>query len=85
MAAVDSSTVGADKPDKRIFQHALALLGAAATPGAALHVGDDLVRDYLGARSAGMQAILVARDGKPVLDQDGTPVPAVSTLANVVI
>jgi putative hydrolase of the HAD superfamily len=39
-----SSEVGADKPDPRIFLHALDVLGVA--PAEALHVGDDPERDW---------------------------------------
>ena len=47
-----SSEVGADKPHARIFQRALAAFGVA--PHEALHVGDDPVRDWAGAESAGL-------------------------------
>lgn len=43
-----SSEVGADKPDPRIFEHALTALGV--TPAEALHVGDDPARDWAAAR-----------------------------------
>lgn len=53
--------VGAAKPDRAIFLHALGRL--AAEPALALHVGDDVDDDYRGAEAAGMQAVLVDRDG----------------------
>jgi putative hydrolase of the HAD superfamily len=51
--------VGAAKPDRAIFVHALEKLGAA--PADALHVGDDLDDDYRGAEAAGLQAVLLDR------------------------
>lgn len=56
---VISSEVGADKPDRWIFQHALEK--AAVPPGAALHVGDDPVRDWQAAESAGLRCFRLAR------------------------
>lgn len=46
-----------EKPDPRIFELALSRLGVA--PHEALHAGDDLERDVLGARRAGVSAVLV--------------------------
>lgn len=54
-ALVLPAQVGAAKPDRRIFEHALAALGAA--PEASVYVGDDAVRDLAGARAAGLRAI----------------------------
>src|SRR5450432_1670918 len=47
-----SSEVGADKPHARIFERAVTAFGVA--PSEALHVGDDPVRDWAGAESAGL-------------------------------
>ncbi|MBV8946344.1 MAG: HAD family hydrolase [Solirubrobacterales bacterium] len=52
---VDSTVVGAAKPDARIF-HA-ALDRAPATPATAVHVGDTLANDVAGARAAGITPI----------------------------
>ncbi|HEU4830197.1 MAG TPA: HAD-IA family hydrolase [Gemmatimonadales bacterium] len=54
---VDSSVVGVEKPDPRIFLAALEQLGIPA--GDALYVGDVFEVDVVGARSAGMAAALV--------------------------
>lgn len=54
---IDSSLVGVEKPDPRIFQIALARAGV--DPGQAVYVGDLYAVDVLGARSAGMEAILL--------------------------
>jgi HAD superfamily hydrolase (TIGR01549 family) len=49
----DSNRVGAMKPDRRIFDHALAALGT--TPARTLHVGDSHERDVRAAKALGMR------------------------------
>jgi putative hydrolase of the HAD superfamily len=50
----DSNRVGAMKPDRRIFDHALAALGTA--PARTLHVGDSHERDVRAARALGLRS-----------------------------
>jgi len=59
--ALSSAEVGAPKPDPEIFVRALALAGA--QPGEAWHVGDDLEADVGGALAAGLEPVLIDRDG----------------------
>jgi FMN phosphatase YigB (HAD superfamily) len=54
-----SDEVGVYKPDRRIFEHALAGLGGVA-PGHAAHVGDIRRTDVQGARGVGMLAVRFA-------------------------
>ena len=54
---IDSGIVGVEKPDPRIF--ALALEAARAAAGEAVYVGDLYSVDVLGARAAGLDAILI--------------------------
>ncbi len=56
-AVIDSHIVGFEKPDPRIFQQVLCALGA--SPGSTLHVGDLYHADIVGARSAGLDAVLL--------------------------
>jgi putative hydrolase of the HAD superfamily len=56
-AVIDSHVVGFEKPDPRIFQQALRASGA--SPGSTLHVGDLYHADIIGARSAGLDAVLL--------------------------
>jgi putative hydrolase of the HAD superfamily len=51
-----------EKPDPAIFRRALDEAGVAAHE--ALHAGDDLERDLLGARHAGLHAVLVDHAGQ---------------------
>jgi HAD superfamily hydrolase (TIGR01509 family) len=52
----DSGIVGVEKPRAEIFEAALAAMNARANES--LYVGDVYSVDYLGARNAGMQAVL---------------------------
>ncbi len=61
-----SAATGMEKPDPRIFEIALARAGVPASR--ALHVGDDYEADILGARAAGLDALLIDRDGHPPTD-----------------
>jgi putative hydrolase of the HAD superfamily len=54
---IDSSRVGVEKPDPRIFQ--IALERAGVRPEDAAYVGDLYSVDVLGARAAGLQAVLM--------------------------
>jgi putative hydrolase of the HAD superfamily len=61
---VDSALIGVEKPDPRIFRAALDALAVKAEE--ALYVGDLYEVDILGARAAGMEAVLLvtAKDGE---------------------
>ncbi len=56
-AVFDSTIVGYEKPDPRIFDHAIAVSGAARTR--TVHVGDMYHYDVLGSRQAGLHSILL--------------------------
>jgi putative hydrolase of the HAD superfamily len=71
-AVVISAELGSAKPDPAIFRAALNRLGATAAD--AMHVGDSVEHDVEGARAAGLQAVLVARNG--VEPPDGVRVVA---------
>lgn len=59
-AVLTSAGVGARKPAPTIFQAALRIAGVA--PHEAIHVGDRIDEDVAGARAAGIQAVLLARE-----------------------
>lgn len=68
-AIMDSGAVGVAKPDPRIFQMALEVVGVA--PERVLHVGDAYSYDVGGARAAGIHPVLVdPLDLRPDLDCD---------------
>jgi putative hydrolase of the HAD superfamily len=60
---VTSAEVGARKPAPAVFHRALELAGA--SPTGAVHVGDSVEEDVAGARAAGVEPILLSRDGRP--------------------
>jgi putative hydrolase of the HAD superfamily len=60
---VTSAQVGSRKPDAAIFRRGLRV--ARTAPERAVHVGDSLREDVEGARAAGIEAILLRRDGHP--------------------
>jgi HAD superfamily hydrolase (TIGR01549 family) len=57
---VISGIVGHAKPSPEIFRHAMSL--ASVNPAESMHVGDLYDADVVGARNAGMLAVLVDRD-----------------------
>jgi putative hydrolase of the HAD superfamily len=78
-AVVDSTIVGFSKPDPRIFMYALTESGA--HPSRVAHVGDMYHADVMGARAAGLYAVLL----DPFDDWDDVDcecVPDLSALAD---
>ncbi len=72
-----SAAAGARKPAPAIFEQGLELAGA--PPARALHAGDSVAEDVEGARAAGVEPVLVRRDGAP-----GPPgVVTIATLAEL--
>jgi putative hydrolase of the HAD superfamily len=75
-----SAEAGVRKPAPAIFEHALSLAGAGAARavelGDVIHVGDSLEEDVAGARAAGIEAVLVRRDGDE-------PVAGVRTISSL--
>ncbi len=61
LSITDSGIVGHEKPHPAIFAAALQAMNVA--PERALYVGDVYAVDYLGARNAGMQAVLFDASG----------------------
>lgn len=60
-AVVTSAAVGAAKPDPTVFLHALELLDL--RPPEAIHFGDSPELDRAGAAAAGIESVLVSREG----------------------
>jgi putative hydrolase of the HAD superfamily len=61
---VDSAELGIEKPDPRIFHAAMTAL--AVDPASSAYVGDIYEIDVVGARAAGMEAILIGGCPAPV-------------------
>jgi len=60
-AVVDSQEEGVQKPDPRLFRIGVERMGA--TPESTVYVGDIFTVDVLGARSAGLSAVLIDPNG----------------------
>lgn len=73
----DSFEEGVEKPDPRLFQ--IALAKAHARPDATLHVGDMYHVDVVGARAAGLHAVLLDIAGL----YDGCDCPRIRTFAEL--
>jgi putative hydrolase of the HAD superfamily len=77
---VTSAEVGHPKPAPEIFAAALALAGC--TPERAVHVGDSLDHDVLGALAAGIHAVLLCRDDAEPGEAPPS-VPSISSLSQL--
>ena len=74
---VASAAVGAAKPHPDIFHYALARAGLSANE--VLYIGDSYISDVLGARTAGIAAVLIDREQRaPEVD-----CPVVTSLLDV--
>jgi putative hydrolase of the HAD superfamily len=81
-AILTSAEVGARKPAPAIFERALELVGARADQ--AIHVGDSLDEDVAGARAAGIEPVLIRRDGADPLPRAcGDPGPHVRMISSL--
>jgi len=80
LAIIDSGRVGIEKPDRRIFDHALARTGRAA----GIHIGDSWTADVEGALGAGWRAVWYGRRAAPVDDPRVAPRVAVARSADEV-
>jgi putative hydrolase of the HAD superfamily len=79
---VDSALAGVEKPDPRIFHAALEALGV--LPEEALYVGDLYDVDVVGARAAGMDAILLGSPPTEVAVPCRT-IPSIEELVNRIL
>lgn len=75
---VASAALGAAKPDPRLLESALVLAGVA--PSAALHVGNDFREDVGAALGAGVQPVLLSRDGRAGEVEYGVDLPTMPEL-----
>ena len=79
--SVTTTDVGAGKPLRAIFDHALASLDAA--PSRSIYVGDSPFRDVGGANGAGMTSVWINRTGARVADDDPVPDARITSLRDL--
>lgn len=72
-----SAEVGARKPAPEIFRHALSLAGVDGS--AAIHVGDSVKEDVAGALAAGIEPVLLRRNGRA----DAAGIRVITSLAEL--
>ncbi|MDE2348451.1 MAG: HAD-IA family hydrolase [Gammaproteobacteria bacterium] len=78
---LSARSVGAAKPDPRMFA---ALAASAGVPAAdILHIGDDPLADVEGARRAGMQAVWLNRDARAWPPELAPPPRTVASLEEI--
>lgn len=70
---ITSAELGCAKPAEAIFVRGLELAGVGAAE--AIHVGDSVEHDVVGARAAGIEPLLVVRAPAPLGADQGAPVP----------
>ena len=77
-----SYSLGLEKPDPRIFEHALKTVGLQDNPAGAWHVGDSLEKDVQGAGAVGIRPILIDYFNK--YEGNDMEVPVARSLFDVV-
>lgn len=61
---ITSYEAGAEKPQKEIFQKAIEASKLHCDPSEAIHIGNEVEKDFEGARNAGWSAILINSEAK---------------------
>jgi putative hydrolase of the HAD superfamily len=79
-SATISTQVGSAKPERHIFEVALAMHGY--NPQQAWHVGDSWTEDYQGAKAAGLQGVWLNRSGVQDLPAE-VAIDSLSTLQSI--
>ena len=79
--AVSSADVGASKPDPKMFHTVLSRAGVGANQ--AVHIGDHLSDDILGANNAGMLSLWYNHNGEFTNDSDSVPSGEVHRLSQL--
>ena len=76
-----SYDVGFEKPDSKIFDATKQML-----PGQErfVHVGDDLQKDYLGAKRAGWEGVLLDRESNNSWPENAGPTSRITDLAELI-
>jgi len=79
---VVSRDLGIRKPDPRIFHYALEKLQV--KPNEAVHVGDSLEEDVLGARRTGLRAIWIKGESKEDVEEADRVIHAITELPRII-
>lgn len=61
---ITSYEAGVEKPNSKIFRKAIEAANVKCEPSEALHIGNEMDKDFEGARNAGWNAILINSEAK---------------------
>lgn len=78
-----STEIGAAKPDRLIFESALAKHQLERSPNLAWHIGDSFGEDYIGADAVGITAFWLNRDYKPASNHAQQTAPTINLLTDL--
>ncbi|KAK7076849.1 hypothetical protein SK128_011559 [Halocaridina rubra] len=78
-----SYSFSCSKPDPKIFTKALEAAGGEIQPSEALHIGDDVYRDYLGARACGWKSFLVTKNLHKECEKEGLKIDTLSMFTSL--
>ncbi|GAA1840316.1 HAD family hydrolase [Agromyces salentinus] len=73
---IASGALGVTKPDRRIFEHAIASFAESAPVSHVAYVGDRLGTDALGAAAAGLDGVWIDRWATPVAPAEASAIAA---------
>lgn len=79
---VISSELGIEKPDERIFQHALEQNGVA--PEKSLYIGDNYYDDVIGSKKVGMDSILINPFDRVGIEELDQQIFVISNIENLI-
>lgn len=80
---VVSRDIGIRKPDPRIFKYTLEKLRV--KPQQAIHVGDSIKHDIIGAKRTGMKTIWIKREEQHILEEPNHVVQSVTDLPRILL
>jgi len=77
-----SRDIGTRKPDPRIFRYALEKLDV--KPEEAIHVGDSIKHDVVGAKKAGIKAVWIKNEGEEAAEEPDHVIRSITELPKVI-
>jgi len=79
---VVSRDLGVRKPDPQIFRYTLEKLNV--KPEEAIHVGDSIKHDVVGAKSVGMKAVWIKTEGEKVTEEPDHVIKGIGELPKII-
>lgn len=79
---VISRDLGIRKPDPKIFQYALEKLGV--KPQEAIHVGNSMEEDVVGAKAAGIKTVWIKNKEAPIVEEPNYTINSITELPKII-